>query len=186
MSKAVKFFSLFSVLLIGFNILFGMGTSVYANEKNSNNIEHLELTPEEQVQAEELAKDLEFYFEKIGHIQEDGTYVVTDIPLLKEKADQGDIHAQNFLNAYLALETRSAGSYAKCVLSSVSPVSYLNTVMAALKLFTGKSAGEALKELGAWGAARIIVRTLANLGVHSSVAGIAAELAIALVTCVGS
>lgn len=186
MSKIVKFFSLFGVLLIGFSVLVGAGTSAYAAENFDNDATSLELNSDEQLQVEQLAKDLEFYFEKIGTIQENGAYIITNMALLEERTNQGDAYAKKLFNAYLAPTTRSAGSYAKCVLVSVSPVSYLNDVMAALEAFTGKGVGEALKSLGAWGAAKIIVKTLTKLGMHASVAGIAAQLATALVTCVGS
>ncbi|OTO05337.1 hypothetical protein [Enterococcus sp. 5B3_DIV0040] len=186
MSKMVKFLSLFGILLIGFSVLVGAGTSVYATENLDNGATSLELSSDEQLQTEQLAKDLEFYFEKIGIIQENGTYVITNVVLLEERANQGDMYAKKLFDVYLAPTTRSAGSYAKCVLVSVSPVSYLSDVMAALEAFTGKGVGEALKSLGAWGAARIIVKTLTKLGMNTSVAGIAAQLATALVTCVGN
>lgn len=186
MARLLKLFSIVGVLLLGFSVLTSVGTSVYATENLDNDATSLELSLDEQLQAEQLAKDLEFYFEKIGTVQENGTYVITNIALLEERVNQGDTYAKNLYNAYLVPTTRSAGSYAKCVLVSVSPVSYLNDVMAALEAFTGKGVGEALKSLGAMGAAKIIVKTLTKLGMHASVAGIAAQLATALVTCVGS
>lgn len=186
----MKWYSRIASLIMALVTVVGMfsitSSNIYASSIVKNAAE--ESSTETNLDIFSLANELSFYFEKAGTIQEDGSYVVTNIELIQRRAENGDVYANKFLEQYMSSKNgyRSMGSYAKCVLIGISPVGYLNDVIAALEAFTGKGFGEAIKSLGSWKTAQIIAKTLGKVGLDASVAGIAAQLAISLATCVGS
>ena len=45
----------------------------------------------------ELAKELEFYFEEVGHLDNNGNYHIDNYELLHERAENGDATAQGLI-----------------------------------------------------------------------------------------
>ena len=65
-------------LILALVLLFGATTTSLAKDNGEQDFEELN---NEQI-AQKIAEDLEFYFEKVGHITEDGKYEIDNPELL--------------------------------------------------------------------------------------------------------
>ncbi|MCO5478380.1 streptococcin A-M57 [Enterococcus gallinarum] len=116
MARLLKLFSFVGVLLLGFSVLTGVGTSVYAAETVKS----------ESELKEEAVASLKFYLEDAGYIdQKTNKYVVTDFTAIKAKANLSgpDGEAGKFIleNFVVPNMTRSIPKYAACVVINSLP-----------------------------------------------------------------
>lgn len=122
MSKIVKFFSLFGVLLIGFSVLVGAGTSAYAAEKSN---EFLDI----EAQEKQAVESLKFYLEEVGYVdRESHRYVVTDLEAIQKQAELsgpegivGRFILDNFVQKAGGRQKRDLQKYAACVVMNSLP-----------------------------------------------------------------
>lgn len=95
------------ILVVG--LLLGNVNTVFADRNNEEiNYDYV---------AVYIANELKFYFDEIGHIEETGDYVITNPELLKQKANSGDIYANEILKEYNyrnQISTRSAKDVLYC------------------------------------------------------------------------
>ncbi|HII4440539.1 hypothetical protein P5F04_08255 [Clostridium perfringens] len=157
----------------------------------SPNITAYASTKNDDQSLETISNELEFYFSKVGHLDENNNYVITNPELLKERANSGDKGAKKLYTAYIqkqynytGIRPRSYFEFGKCILYS-----YLGPIY---ELMDGKFA----QALGAqvasdsWRAAGTILKMA--LSEASKIAGktvggafAVAELAYYAYTCRG-
>lgn len=122
MSKIVKLFSLFGVLLIGFGVLVSAGTSAYAAEKSN---EFLDI----EAQEKQAVESLKFYLEEVGYVdRESHRYVVTDLEAIQKQAELsgpegivGRFILDNFVQTAGGRQKRDLQKYAACVVMNSLP-----------------------------------------------------------------
>lgn len=105
MTKSKRMLSLFFAVSLGLTPIVNCtfdSNKVYATKKND----------EEDV-ISSYAEELKFYFETVGHFDDSGNYVVTNLYLLKQKALSGDDFAKFVLHS---VRTRSLNTFLWCVL----------------------------------------------------------------------
>ncbi|MGT2799881.1 hypothetical protein [Streptococcus marmotae] len=147
-----KFLVIVMLFAITFPVLSSFPTVVFANEEISS------LATDEEVEI--LSSELEFYFNQVGHIDGNGNYQITNPELLLERANSGDIYAQQLYEAYKIRiskrRKRSAADFGMCVLRDYFGV-YIDIANGQFwKAFTmdlenalwEKAAGTVLKLLG--------------------------------------
>lgn len=137
-----------------------------------------------------LEEELIFYFSKIGHIDGEGNYHLTNIDLLRDRmalSGEKGIAAQHFYEHVVANKTFRNFSYVECVL--VEAIPFGGTARTPIEAVSGnESLVDALANFNADLASEIILseaRRLLSSGdfIQLSKIGLAASLATAVVTC---
>lgn len=95
MKKTSKILIVFMVLIAVFSTIGSAGLSVSAAELDKND----DSITDEQLR-DELAEELKFYFETVGHIDEEGNYVVDNEELFVQKFSEDADVDPDVLQAY--------------------------------------------------------------------------------------
>lgn len=139
---------------------------------------------EEEVEA--VAKEMQFYFEEVGSLDENGNYVVHDYERLKQRADSGDETAQGVLaqTDYEAQKTEISPyglvDYSKCVLAN-----YFGTEIALVNGDLANSIAGAV-ERGAWmEVSRIVLKSIGGSLGKANVVATASQLVMYTAYCGG-
>lgn len=172
-----KFLVSLAATLIAFSGIFSNLTLATESENNTNDFS--------QNEVDAVAKELQFYFEEIGHLDENGNYYIHDYERLNEKAKTGDETAQGLI-AQINYEdqnqigTQNLEEYVRCILAEqfsteIALVSgdLVNSVMGAI-------------EDGAWQvAARIVLESIGGVASNANIVALASQLAIYSAYCGG-
>lgn len=134
-----------------------------------------------QVKADkELSKELEFYFNVIGHIDTNGNYVINNVSPLIERVNSGDIVAKALFEAYIEKLYRSPYDFGKCILKDYFGV-YIDLVQGKLwDSFVGYLQSEAWTE-----AAKIVLKIIGKSASKANLIATAGQLALAAFNCRG-
>lgn len=133
---------------------------------------------ENTLAVEELSKELEFYFDEIGHIDDNGNYIINNINPLKERAKAGDETAKDLLEAYNEKMFRSPADFGKCILKDYFGV-YIDLVQGKLwDAFIGYVQREAWTE-----AAKIVLKIVGKSASKANLVATAGQLALAAYNC---
>lgn len=124
MKKFPKIIAILTSFVIVFTTFASTGMVASANEGDSNGLDE---DTREQIK-EELAEDLEFYFDTVGYINEDQEYIITDEEAFIQKIesdfnvdiDEIDEEAKAVLNTS-GVQPASATDYAICVVVNSLP-----------------------------------------------------------------
>lgn len=136
-------------------------------------------------EAEEaLAEELKFYFEEVGHFNEDNEYIVTNPELLEDRIEDGDEVAKDLYELYLAnREIQPYGSvdYGKCIIRDYFGmwVDLFNGNL--FDLFVGY-----VKDKAWFAAAKIVLKVAGKSTGYANAASAAAQLAVSAYNCRGS
>lgn len=168
-----------AVFLISFSGVFSSLT--FAAEKK----ESKENFSQEEIDA--VAEEIQFYFEEVGQLDENGNYHIHNYELLEEKANSGDETAQGFIEQinFNAQENGIATpanlqDYAGCILSN-----FFGTEIA---LISGDLINSVVGYIndGAWQAvARIVLESIGGSVSKANIVSSAAQLAIYAGYCGG-
>ncbi len=161
-----KIISFILVLLMSFMSI----TPTVAMAKNKENSQSYELT--------ELESELEFYFEKVGYIDENRNYFIKNIELLEQRVKVGDKNAEALVDLYNNNKDKSVKKFAICVAKD-----YLGTYIDLLKgklwdLFIDYVKNEAWEK-----AAKLLLKVLGKSTSKANIVANVAELALAAYNC---
>lgn len=159
-------------LLLAFVMMVGLivPSVVHAQETN--------VKAENALAEEELSKELEFYFNEIGHIDDNGNYTINNIVPLKERAESGDETAKSLLEAHNEKMFRSRVDFGKCILKDYFGV-YIDLIQGKLwDAFIGSVQREAWTE-----SAKIVLKVLGKSASKANLVAIAGQLALAAYNC---
>ena len=107
------------VMMVGFTI-----PSVVQSQETNVKVENA-------LAEGELSKELEFYFNEIGCIDDTENYTINNINPLKERAKLVDETAKSLLEAYNEKMLRSLADFGKCILKDYFGV-YIDLVQGKL------------------------------------------------------
>ena len=172
MNKLKKIIIPLIVILTLVGVLAPAATTVSANTQST--------TEHSREDVEELAEALQFYFDDIGHINNEGEYEVINPSLLQERAANGSVADQQLLEMYLAKHAQSRGvvDYGACVITDYFGV-YVDLLTGdLLDAFIGHLQSEAWKA-----AAGILLDVIGETGVTPSAIVTAAQVASAAYSC---
>ncbi|MDO5755419.1 MAG: hypothetical protein Q4P28_04220 [Tissierellia bacterium] len=100
-------------LILALVLVFGATSPALAT---NNEVQDSEELSDEKI-AQKIAEELEFYFEKVGHITDDGKYEIDNPELLQKEAEKGNEYAQEILEEYYARRySRGAKEVGVCAL----------------------------------------------------------------------
>lgn len=136
-----------------------------------------------EVQETLLAEELKFYFEEVGHFNEDNEYIVTNPELLEDRIENGDEVATDLYELYLAnqeIQPYGAVSYGKCILRDYFGV-YVDLINGNLfNSFVGYVQDKA------WtAAAKILVKLTGALGSNANLIVVGGQIAVPAYNCRG-
>ncbi|MGK9326705.1 hypothetical protein [Aerococcus urinaeequi] len=182
----LKRIALFFLGILTLSIFLPTTASVYAAENSTTEKSITELNDREfKEYQEELSEELEFYFSKVGYLDENNNYHVTNPELLEEKAKTDESAAllyEQYNTSTEVATTRSAGSFVKCIIG--------DQFSWAIDMINGNTLNSIanLLKTGAWEAASNILSTAlkqvsAAAGKSVSVAFSAASLALSAYSC---
>ncbi|MDN6194434.1 MAG: hypothetical protein L0I88_05295 [Alkalibacterium sp.] len=143
-----------------------------------------------QEEVEALAKELQFYFEEVGHVDDNGNYHIDNYELLKEKAESGDVTAQglveqiNYENQVKEnqgyVTTYSLYDYAGCILAN-----FFGTEIA---LINGDLINNVMGQIekGAWmKVSEIVLRSIGGSVGKANIVATASQLIVYTAYCGG-
>lgn len=167
-----KFLSGLLALVMLFGVIGPVG-AVYAQDNKDT-----------EVQEALLAEELKFYFEEVGHFNEDNEYIVTNPELLEDRIENGDEVAKDLYDLYLAnreIQPYGAVDYGKCIIRDYFGmwVDLFNGNL--FDLFVGHIKDQA------WGAAaKIVLKVAGKSTSNANTLAAAAQLAVSAYNCRGS
>lgn len=146
-NKKIKFSALVMSLIMIFTLISPNVITFASTNKNENQ------------DLDVIEKELEFYFSKVGHLDKNKNYIITNPELLKERANNGDKEARKLYSAYvtkkynnLGIMPRSYTEFGKCVLYSyLGPIyelmdgRFADALAAQLASDSWRAAGKILK-----------------------------------------
>lgn len=162
-------------LAVSLIALSGIFSSLTYASSQTNNSGQNDFTQEE---INQVADELEFYFEEVGQIDQNGNYSVHNYDLLLEKAESGDETAQALVQQINQAQPASATDYAQCILAD-----YFGTEIALLQ---GDLVDAVVSEIqsGSWqAAAEIILISIGDTAGKANIVATATQLALAASTC---
>lgn len=135
---------------------------------------------QENIEVEKLAFELRFYFEKVGHLDKNGDYQITNASSLRAKAYNGDEYAKTLLDSYYERQNRGAKDFAKCIAKDYFGV-YIDLINGNLwNTFVNKIKSKAWNDV-----AKIILKVLGKSTAKANVIATAGQLAVAAYNCRG-
>lgn len=139
---------------------------------------------DERINREEVRKtikELKFYFDEVGEIDEDGEYIIYDIEPLKEKA-KNDETAQEILDLYEKNKDvpvpEGVGSYVSCIVDK-----FVASYGDLFKAFFKGAILDYIKKKQWLKAAKLLVKSAAKAGFKGSAVSLAASLALYAAQC---
>ncbi|OOG23348.1 peptidase [Enterococcus casseliflavus] len=181
MARLLKLFSFVGLLLLGFSVLTGVGTSVYAAEENDE---------VNQIIKNELIDELTFYFETVGSFDEKGVYHLKDFNAIRERANQKNEQgeaAKVFYEHIVVprLQRMDWKRYAGCVAINSLPgggvawaIGTQGNFIEALKAFNFEKAADILIDIAEKQLGKAAAKELAKINIVAGIATAAVSCAM--------
>lgn len=159
-------------LVMLFGVIAPVG-AVYAEDNNGTEVEEAL-----------IAEELKFYFEEVGHFNEDNEYIVTNPELLEDRIEDGDEVAKDLYELYLAnreIQPYGAADYGKCIIRDYFGM-WVDLFSGNLfNLFVGH-----VKDQAWLAAAKIVLKVSGKSAGYSNAVSAAAQLAVSAYNCRGT
>lgn len=127
-----------------------------------------------------MEAELQFYFEKVGHFDNDGKYYIDNVALLRDRAQSGNEYALALLSAYSERMEKSPIDFGKCILIDYFGV-YIDLIQGNLwDSFVGYIQGKAWEK-----AAGVVLKILGKSASKANIVATAAQIALAAYNCRG-